>query len=216
MDSTTVGVLDRYTDALISKHNEDDDAGSVEDDEFLDLLDEDDEALNYLREKRMQELHEQMKSAKRLHDSGHGVLTEVASEKEVLEITTTTKYTVVHFFHPSFKRCEIMQSRLKSLTAKHMNTRFISVNVDNATFLVVRLGIQVLPCVMSFIDGKEVGRIVGFDSLGNTDDFAPSLLELQLQKCGVIEHKLGKLQEAKPTVLGFAKKVESDDDYDWD
>jgi hypothetical protein len=29
-----------------------------------------------------------MKAAKRFHDTGHGILKEVATEKEVLEITT--------------------------------------------------------------------------------------------------------------------------------
>lgn len=66
-----------------------------------------------------------------------------------------------------------------------MDTRFISVNVDNATFLIVRLGIKVLPCVMAFIDGKEVLRLVGFEKLGNTDDFSSELLEFQLQNSGM-------------------------------
>ncbi|KAK9490450.1 thioredoxin-like protein [Lipomyces doorenjongii] len=221
MDATTTKVLDSYTDVLISKgesiRERDDDNDSVDDDEFLELLEGDSAALDAFREMRMQELHSQMKAAKRLHDTGHGTLKEVATEKEVLEITTTTKYSVVHFFHPGFKRCEIMDSRLKSLTAKHMATRFISVNVDNATFLVVRLAIQVLPCVICFIDGKEVLRLVGFESLGNSDDFTSDMLEYQLQKSGVIQRKLGKLREGSPAILNFANKAESEeDDFDWD
>ncbi|KAK7206201.1 thioredoxin-like protein [Myxozyma melibiosi] len=188
MDSTTAQVLDSFTDNLVStRSTEDDDNHSIDDDEFLDLLEEDDSGvLGALREQRMQELHSQMKEARRFYDSGHGVLTEVNSEKEVMEITTSTKCTVVHFFHPSFKRCQIMTERLKTLTAKHMETRFISVNVDNATFLIVRLKIKVLPCVMAFIDGKEVLRLVGFEKLGNSDDFDPAVLEFQLQNCGML------------------------------
>ncbi|KAK9318390.1 thioredoxin-like protein [Lipomyces starkeyi] len=221
MDAATAKVLDSYTDVLISKgesiRERDDDNDSVDDDEFLELLEEDSAALDAFRETRMQELHSQMKAAKRFHDTGHGILKEVATEKDVLEITTTTKYSVVHFFHPRFKRCEIMDSRLKALTAKHMGTRFISVNVDNATFLVVRLGIQVLPCVICFIDGKEVLRLVGFESLGNSDHFTSDMLESQLQKSGVIQRKLGKLREGSSAILNFAKKAESeDDDDDWD
>ncbi|KAJ8102582.1 thioredoxin-like protein [Lipomyces tetrasporus] len=222
MDAVTSKVLDSYTDVLVSKAEgcpeRDDDNDSADDDDFLELLEQDSAALDAFREKRMQELHTQMKAAKRLHETGHGILKEVATEKEVLEITTTTKYTVVHFFLPGFKRCEIMDSRLKALTAKHMETRFISVNVETATFLVVRLGIQVLPCVMCFIDGKEVGRLVGFESLGNSDQFTSEMLEFQLQKSGVIQRKIGKLREGSSLVLGFAKKAESDDndDDDWD
>ncbi|KAK9373223.1 thioredoxin-like protein [Lipomyces chichibuensis] len=223
MDAATAKVLDSYTDVLISKaesssrEEREDDNDSVDDDEFLALLEEDSAALDAFREMRMQELHSQMKAAKRFMDTGHGILKEVATEKEVLEITTTTKYCVVHFFHPGFKRCEIMDSRLNALTAKHMGTRFISVNVDNATFLVVRLRIQVLPCVICFIDGKEVLRLVGFESLANSDHFTSDMLESQLQKSGVIQRKLGKLREGSSTMLHSAKEAESeDDDVDWD
>ncbi|KAK9238866.1 thioredoxin-like protein [Lipomyces kononenkoae] len=219
MDDTTAKVLDSYKDALVANsegsRERDNDSDSVDNDEFLELLEEDSAALDAFRERRMQELHSQMVAAKRLHDMGHGVLKEVASEKEVLEMTTTTKHTVVHFFHRGFKRCEIMDSRLKALTAKHMETRFISVDVDNATFLVVRLEIQVLPCVICFIDGKEVLRLVGFESLGNSDHFTADMLEFQLQKSGVIQRKLGKLREENSSVLNFAKREESDDD-DWE
>ncbi|KAK9367103.1 thioredoxin-like protein [Lipomyces kononenkoae] len=221
MDDTTAKVLDSYKDALVATRADsterDSDNDSVDDDEFLELLEEDSAALDAFREKRMQELHSQMVAAKRYHDLGHGVLTEVTSEKEVLEITTSTKYTVVHFFHRGFKRCEIMDTRLKALTAKHMETRFIAVDVDNATFLVVRLGIQVLPCVMCFIDGKEVLRLVGFETLGNSDHFTAGMLEFQLQKSGVIQRKLGKLREGSSSAFKLAKTQESgDDDGDWE
>lgn len=41
----------------------------------------------------------------------------------------------------------------QKLAAKHFNTKFLRVDVANVPFLVVKLEIKVLPCVIAFIDG---------------------------------------------------------------
>ncbi|KAK9459346.1 thioredoxin-like protein [Lipomyces oligophaga] len=210
MDSTTSRIFDEFTDKLVAEPGRDE-HDSADEDEFMELLEEDTTVLDAFRERRMQELAVQMKKARKLHEDGHGILTEVPSEKEVMNISTSTKHVVVHFFHPSFKRCAIMTARLQALTAKHMETRFININVDNAPFLVVRLGIKVLPCVVCFIDGIEKLRLVGFDKLGNQDDFSSEALEFTLQKCGVIQSKLGKLREHQSST-----PAANDEDSDWD
>jgi hypothetical protein len=89
-------------------------------------------------------------------------------------------------------------------------------NVENAPFLVTKLKIQVLPCVLSFIDGVSVDRIVGFEGLGYTPDtFTTKDLEGRLLASGVI-------QRAKATGTGgigyrvkAVSKEDSDDDK-WD
>lgn len=72
-------------------------------------------------------------------------------------------------------------------------------NVENAPFLVTKLKIQVLPCVLSFIDGVSVDRIVGFEGLGYTpDNFTTKDLEARLLASGVV-------QRAKATDNGGVK-----------
>ena len=39
------------------------------------------------------------------------------------------------------------------------------VDVKDSPFLVEKLGARVLPCVIGFIDGQSVGRVVGFEGL---------------------------------------------------
>lgn len=46
----------------------------------------------------------------------------------------------------------------KALAPKHLNTLFLRTSVENAPFLVNRLGVKVLPCVISFVDGNAVDR----------------------------------------------------------
>lgn len=89
-------------------------------------------------------------------------------------------------------------------------------NVDNAPFLVTKLKVQVLPCVLSFVDGVSVDRIVGFEGLGYTQDtFTTKDLEGRLLRSGVLQR--AKAQGDANIRFGVkATKEESDDDDDWD
>ncbi|KAK9471527.1 thioredoxin-like protein [Dipodascopsis tothii] len=215
MDRITATVFEKYTDQLVGSAALSDNESIKDDDEFLDLIDEDDAALQSIRERRMQELQTQMTAARRRADSGHGQLSEVKTEKEVLSISTSTKLTVLLFFHADFKRCEIMQRKLSDLASKHLETRFISVNVENAPFLVTKLNVKVLPCVLGFVDGMECMRLVGFEKLGNTDAFDVRALENQLRKCKLIERYAVDIQKGSlGTKGGSYDDADSEDDWD--
>ena len=104
------------------------------------------------------------------------------------------------------------------MAQKHFDTRFLKMNVENAPFLVTKLKVQVLPCVLAFVNGVSVDRIVGFEGLGYTQDtFTTKDLETRLLSSGVI-------QRAKTTGDAGAgkwgvkapKKDDSDDGDDWD
>lgn len=90
-------------------------------------------------------------------------------------------------------------------------------NVENAPFLVTKLKIQVLPCVLAFVDGISVDRIVGFEGLGYTQDtFTTKDLEGRLLSSGVIQ-RAKATGDAGAVKWGVkAKKEASDDDDDWD
>ena len=67
---------------------------------------------------------------------------------------------MVHFFHHKFKRCEIMDKHIQKLAPKYFGTLFIRVFVENVPWLVERLGIKVLPCVITFMNGMSKDRHV--------------------------------------------------------
>ncbi|RGB28929.1 thioredoxin-like protein [Rhizophagus diaphanus] len=146
----------------------------------------------------------------------HGLYTEAANEKEILKITTNAKLCVVHFFHKEFRRCQIMDKHLLEIARRHFKTKFVKINVENAPFLVEKLHIQVLPCVIAFVDGISVDRIVGFEELGNTDDFTAAILEFRLSQSGVIPKQESTKKEERKSILGFAEGNDDDDDDDWD
>ena len=58
---------------------------------------------------------------------------------------------------------------------------------QDAPFFVHKLGVQVLPCVVMFLEGKAYDRIVGFEEFGARDDFNTALLEQRLLEAGAVQ-----------------------------
>jgi hypothetical protein len=104
------------------------------------------------------------------------------------------------------------------LAKKHFDTRFLKMNVENAPFLVTKLKIQVLPCVLAFIDSISVDRIVGFEGLGYTQDtFTTKDLEARLLSSGVVQGAKAVEDAGIGSSSGWkAEKKEESDDDDWD
>jgi len=187
-----------------------------EDDIFAELEAEDDEFEAKFREQRMRELKQEMDTLNEMKLNKHGTYEEILSEKEVLKITTTEKRVIAHFFHKDFRRCQILDGHLEQLAKKHFKTKFIKVDVENVPFLVTKMKIRVLPCLFSFVDGIAVDRIIGFEELGNTDDFTTKFLETRLSKSDVIVVSQETGSNSRKPIFGFANKEDSESDYDSD
>ncbi|CBY01179.1 hypothetical protein IAQ61_012054 [Plenodomus lingam] len=177
---------------------------------------EDDSELDAFRERRIQQLHEEYGRAQEFKASEHGRYTEIKDEKALLDITTSTKLCVVHFFKPDFNRCRIMDTHLESLALSHYEARIMKINVDNCPFLVTRLGVQVLPCVIAFIDGIGADRIIGFEGLGRTpENFTTRDLEARLIRANVLaRNKVTEEDERRRLQKKNAKQEEEDEDWD--
>lgn len=210
--------IDERVAAVLDGQRKDD--ASDDEDALISALEEDDGALDAFREQRRQQLHQEYARSQQLRSSDHGSHSEIKDEKQLMDTTTSTKLCVVHFFKPDFGRCSVMDSHLEQLAPKHFDTRFLKINVENAPFLVERLGVRVLPCVIAFVDGKSVDRIIGFEGLSHRpDSFATKDLESRLLACGVlVRAKLTDGEGISNTSRHTKSKVQQldDDDDDWD
>lgn len=83
-----------------------------DEDELIAAL-EQDEALDGLRERRRQQLHEEYARAQSLRGQEHGGYLEMQDEKALMELTRSTKWCVVHFAKADFHRCGIMDRHLE-------------------------------------------------------------------------------------------------------
>ncbi|KAF8556977.1 thioredoxin-like protein [Imleria badia] len=162
------------------------------------------------RERGLEQLRLQANKLKEMHQNAHGSYTEITNEKEVIRLSANEPRCIIHFYHGNFRRCEIMDKHLAKLAPKYFATRFIRVFVENVPWLVERLSVQVLPCVICFVDGVSKDRLIGFEELGNSDVFETAVLELRLSQSGefvllavdlifiLIDHlEIGVLQKAE-------------------
>ncbi|KAH8105915.1 GTPase inhibitor [Cristinia sonorae] len=171
------------------------------------------------RERGMLEMKREVERLKSMREGGHGRYDEIMEEKEVIHVTAREPTCVVHFYHTNFKRCQIMDGHLAKIAPKYFSTRFLRVFVENVPWLVEKLGIKVLPCVVCFVNGTTQGRIVGFDELGGTDDFDTASLEWQLLNIGVVQKpESSASQVTYGANTSFRQQIRrgGDDDSDFD
>ncbi|KAF2868522.1 thioredoxin-like protein [Massariosphaeria phaeospora] len=205
--------LDPKVAAIVDRATRDDDS----DEDALIAALEDDSELDAFREQRLQQLHAEFDKARQLRANDHGTYVEIKDEKGLMDITTSTKLCVVHFFKPDFNRCGIMDSHLESLAPAHYEARFLKINVDNCPFLVTRLKVKVLPCVIAFINGVGVDRVIGFEGLGRTpDSFTTRDLEARLIRADVLSRKKVSAEDEKRANIKSKEAKDDDDDEDWD
>ncbi|CAD6890372.1 unnamed protein product [Tilletia controversa] len=165
------------------------------------------------RERRMDQLKQDLATMKEMRETNHGKYTEFTNEKELLQTTVKERFVVVHFFSPEFQRCQIMDKHLAEIAPHHFRTLFVRANVHNVPFLVNKLKVKVLPCVVLFVDSVAKDRVIGFEDLGNTDNFTSAMLEWRLSHAGVISSRSSA--GAQKSILGISSSS-ADDDYDYD
>ncbi|KAI0052989.1 thioredoxin-like protein [Auriscalpium vulgare] len=184
-------------------------------------LENDDEAL---REHALKGLQREMTALKQMREDMHGKYSEIDEEKEVIRVSASERRCIIHFYHSNFRRCAIMDKHLATIAPKYFGTRIIRVFVEKVPFLVEKLGIKVLPCVICFVDGVTKDRIVGFEDLGNKDSFSTATLELRLQQIGVIQKETKYIPAVRNPTTAFAREGrvrqqrydDGDDEFDLD
>ncbi|KAL4890414.1 thioredoxin-like protein [Aspergillus ambiguus] len=186
------------------------------------LENEDDSAY---RAQRLEQLNAEFAAAKTnrteatrvVEDGGSGgAYPTLSSDQALLDVTTETKRCVVHFAHPDFARCATMDEHLRPLALAHHDVRFARVDVRNTPFVVEKLKIRVLPCVIGFKDGIAVERVLGFEGLAaggrdGTDAISTATLEKRLLYKGILMQARLKEEEGDDASDVSDADADSDD-----
>jgi thioredoxin-like negative regulator of GroEL len=154
--------------------------------EESDVLVSDDDDTEFLRDLAWRRMRA-VKDAKDHNGTIHGSLYHCSHEREIVEATTCTPHLVIHFKDPEFKRCRIMTEHLIKLATLYECTKFMEIRAQEAPFLVAKMNVKVLPCLICVVNAQAVDRIIGFEELGEDDDFETSMLEARLKKCNVLK-----------------------------
>ncbi|KAJ8706911.1 hypothetical protein PYW07_012989 [Mythimna separata] len=190
--------------------------------ERLETMDTND--LEAIRQQRIAEMKKRAKSKQEWLANGHGEYSEIDGEKEFFTVCNKSDNVVCHFYKSDTPRCKIVDMHLKILAKKHVETRFVKLDVERAPFLTGRLKIRVIPTIGLVKENKTKDFIVGFTDLGNRDDFTTEVLEWRIARSEVIEYsgdllvppedarKARMLQiQSKKTIRG---RPDSDSDLD--
>ncbi|KAK8529846.1 hypothetical protein V6N13_102740 [Hibiscus sabdariffa] len=149
----------------------------------LDRLDDDD--LEAVRERRLQQMKKMAEKRSRWIGLGHGEYYEIPAEKDFFSIVKASERVVCHFYRENWP-CKVMDKHLSALAKQHIETRFVKINAEKSPFLAERLKIVVLPTLVLIKNAKVDDYVVGFDELGGTDEFSTEDLEDRLAKAQVI------------------------------
>jgi thiol-disulfide isomerase/thioredoxin len=169
----------------------DDSDGDDDDDDYDSWLDEDDEELQAIRERRLQEIRtKQMEKAENMA-KGHGQYRHI-SQDDFLPECTSSRHVVIHFFHSEFERCKIMDHHLKMIAEQHTECKFVKIDAEKAPFFVDKLQVKTLPSVLVFCEGKTVARLIGFLGMApdpnKPDEFETCRLQEWLSETGAIDY----------------------------
>lgn len=119
-----------------------------------DLNDMDEDEVERLRAKRLDQMKKFSKQKAEWLANGHGEYRECDDQKRFFDELRAAPRAVVHFYRPSTRRSEIVDKHFYALAAKHIETKFLRVNAEKSPFLVERLHIWMLPTIVCCVGGK--------------------------------------------------------------
>lgn len=172
----------------------DSDSDSDSDSDYDDLLNETDDALEAIRQKRIEQMRQQQSQAAEHRALGHGELRTIAQDDFLPECTGKSEWVAMHFYHEDFERCKIMDHHLKMIAPQHMNCKFLRMDAEKAPFFVHKLQIKTLPTLIVFREGKAIDKLFGFDGLAKDasepDQWHTGRLQQWLAGTGAIQYKI--------------------------
>lgn len=158
-----------------------------------------DPELHRLEALRLRKLKEEWGKKGKGARYGDHIVDEV-NENTFLDIVCKSSFdwVIVHFYHPEFKQCKIMDTMVHEIAERHSESKFARTNALNLPFFVTKLKVKVLPSLIVFYKGKVVDRLTGFEGIKNGDSGS---LEKRLGKVGAIA--VNGRRVANPGVLSI-------------
>ena len=140
---------------------------------------ESDDDLAMLRQRRAAAMKKEMGKMSEWRLKQHGSYREISQDdffQTVVREKGGSDHVAVHFFHKDFERCKIMDVRMQEAAQMMMPVKFVKADVEKCPFLVEKLKVRQLPCVVLFANDIAVDRIVGFEDFESGDEFGADQL----------------------------------------
>lgn len=152
--------------------------------ERMDNMDEND--MQNIRRKRIQQLKEMQKRKELWVSKGHGIYHEISQPTEFFDFAKKSERCIVHFGRPGSERCNVLHHHFKKLAPAHFETLFCYVDCEKLQALPLKFNVMMLPTVMLIEGGNTFHSIIGFDEMGGSDDFTTETLVKLLTHYGML------------------------------
>lgn len=211
-------IIEKYQESKVDALKNEQIESESDSESLLELLEslENDEDLAGFRDQRLAELKKEFRQIDRaVEDYGEaaGTIHYYKHEKELMNSVTKSEFSILHFYQPTFPRCQSMNDLLAVFAEKHLPVHVMAIQAEDAPFLVSKLRVKVLPFVVIYKKGEEVARIVGFEGIGGLEGAASlQTLEAYLNKCGVLNRTSSNTKSVKDMKVAIAAE-DSDDDF---
>lgn len=140
-----------------------------------------DDQLEAIRQKRLNQLKKQAEDRARWRRNGHGTVHRVP-EKEFFSRSKGIPRMVAIFFRPGSSRyTEDFLEHITLIAQAHLETLFITIDAEKAPFLCDRLRIRVMPSLVLVKDGEIDQMLPGLDHLCSQNGaFSTNTIEKRL------------------------------------
>lgn len=90
------------------------------------------------------------------------MVVEQVNQSVLEDLIETKKVVVADFFAAWCGPCKMLHPIFERVAENNQNLTFVRIDVDQDFDLAAKLGIQSIPTIIVFKDGKEVARKLGF------------------------------------------------------
>jgi thiol-disulfide isomerase/thioredoxin len=147
--------------------------------------DSDDDELAALRRNRVRAIIAQQQKEVEWRAKQHGQYREISQDdffNIVVRERGGSEDVCVHFYHNGFEKCKIMDGYLQELAPAMLAVKIVKVDVERCPFLVEKLKVNVLPCLVLFHNDVAVDRVLGFEGCGDEEALDAGQLRSRIER----------------------------------
>ncbi len=89
----------------------------------------------------------------------------IKNSDEFKKIIKIASPILINFHADWCNPCKQLIPLLEQLSINNLNVKFIEIDFDKSKDITDELSIRHLPCIISYFEGKELDRIVGYDDI---------------------------------------------------
>ena len=146
----------------------------------------DEDELDRLRLKRIDDMKRAAKLNSERQAAGHGRVIDIADQGEFFREMKTSDRVVAHFYRPSTEFCRNMDKHIYALAPRHIETKFLRIDAERSPYLVEQLHIWCMPTLLLVKNQKANQRLEGFAELGGDPFCSTQLVEQVLMDKGLV------------------------------